>query len=179
MIFKKGSSTPSKATMIMLRMIAIGNLFRMSVVYLKNNKSLLREGMDSNPKHLHEETVEIHRLNMKDVLEGSYPPSDELELATKTPVEIELRKFGTLERWLGHDLFSNAIMKEAKPQGKYPMQIFEETLEKDDWKDFQREESILGHTKPHKSDQYPKESKEKGRKRKGNTGKCCCENPIP
>ena len=48
MILKRGSNLPPYEQLIMLRMIAIENLFRMSLMYLKKNLKALQEAMKKN-----------------------------------------------------------------------------------------------------------------------------------
>ena len=103
MILKKGSSTPSKDTLIMLRMIAIGNFFRISLMYLKKNLEELQEAMEKNPYDVHREHVKVHKAQMKDIIDGFYPPDDPAE-TQKSDSEIEFKKYESLEDWLGHDL---------------------------------------------------------------------------
>ena len=87
----------------MLRMIAIGNFFRISLMYLKKNLEELQEAMEKNPYDVHPEHVNVHKDQMKDIIDGFYPPDDPAE-TQKSDSEIEFKKYESLEDWLGHDL---------------------------------------------------------------------------
>ena len=190
MILKKGSSSPSKATMIMLRMIAIENLFRMSVIYLKNNEKELREKMKINPRGSEDAIIQLHRDRMDDILGGFYPPDNDDERKAFSDEQITERKFGTLEGWVGHDLFVNALAAGGKAGGTSSYKVFESNVDPDEWKDFENSEIAEGREKPDLHAQYPKEKKQIEKGRKGNSrsdykergnpaGKFLCKIQIP
>ncbi len=81
MIFKKGSSSPSKRTMIMLKMIAIENIFRMSLMYLNINKDELRSTMRICAKN-GEESAKLHEDHMENILAGFIPPTEDYEFTS-------------------------------------------------------------------------------------------------
>ena len=76
MIFKKGSSSPSKRTMIMLKMIAIENIFQMSLMYLNKNADELRSTMRSCANN-GEESAKVHEDHMENILAGFIPPTED------------------------------------------------------------------------------------------------------
>ena len=136
MIFKKGSSNPSKRTMIMLKMIAIENIFRMSLMYLNINKDELRSTMRICAEN-GEESAKLHEAHMENILAGFIPPTEDYE-EEYSEDRIEERKFGTLERWVGHDILVNAVLAAGKGSGKNAHQVFETDVQPDEWKAFKK-----------------------------------------
>ena len=194
MILKKGSATPHDEIMIMLRMIAIGNLLQMSVTYLKKNCVALKSAMNKNPNRFEEEIIERHKHKMNRILEGMHPTDNTEDEAEENIDSTEEKHFKHSEKWLGHDLLVNAIAIDGKTGGKGPMRfrVFEDSIVQKEWKDFEAIEKINSRPEPDRYAKYPpdakgskkkKKRKTRGRKQKtrGNKkrGKCYCRNQIP
>ena len=172
MIFKKGSSSPSKRTMIMLKMIAIENIFQMSLMYLNKNADELRSTMRSCANN-GEESAKVHEAHMENILAGFIPPTEDYE-EEYSEDQIEERKFGTLERWVGHDILVNAVLAAGKGSGKNAHQVFETDVQPDEWKAFKQSEKQQNRPPPNRNAEYPPAEKEIGKKEKKIQGKSFC-----
>ena len=150
-MFKKGSANPGEVAMKMLHMIAIENLFRMSLTYLKKNQKKLREGMKENRDQLDSKVVKRHESMMNKIVAGMYPKG-----------KIALANFKQLEIWLGHDLLLNGLAELGKTGGKDKprFQYFVKDVQKDpQWDTFVQEEIAAGRNKPDKDASYKDEPK--------------------
>jgi hypothetical protein len=178
MIFKKGSSSPSKRTMIMLKMIAIENILRMSLMYLNKNANELRSIMRICAKN-GEESSKFHEDHMENILAGFIPPTEDHEKEFYSEDQIEEMKFASLEKWVGHDILVNAIVAAGKGSGKNAHQVFETDVQPDEWKTFKRSEKQQNEPTPNRNAEYPPAEKEIGKKEKKLQGKSFCKNRIP
>jgi hypothetical protein len=152
MILKKGSSYPKDEHVVMVRMIAIENILRMSLMYLKKNVKVLRDGMNRNPDKLDQKVVAKHRKTMDSILRGMYPKE-----------RIALNNFRQLESWLGHDLLVNALAIDGKTggvgEGRY--RVFEKNIKNKIWKIFETSEVNAGRDKPNRLAKYNDQPKPK------------------
>jgi hypothetical protein len=114
----------------MLRLVASEVMFRLSMMLLKTNKSLIFLKMDQN-KDLSPETVKRHRDKMESLLSQMYPKS-----SSKYTDKQSFQKF---ERIVGHDLFVKAIMTISKAKTRFAKDIPEVQ-----WDKFVRDEKIEG-----------------------------------
>jgi hypothetical protein len=147
MILKRGSNLPPYEQLIMLRMIAIENLFRMSLMYLKKNLKALREAMDENLDQLDENVVTKHKKMMNKIIKGMYP---------KGKGKTGLENFKQLETWLGHDLLVNVIASYGKAGGgdEIRFRVFEKNRPEKEWKAFEASEAANGRHKPSREAKY-------------------------
>jgi hypothetical protein len=145
MVLKKGSSYPKEEHVVMVRMIAIENIFRMSLMYLKKNIKALRAGMDDNPNQLDQEIVEKHRKTMNNIVRGMYPQG-----------KNQLENFKQLELWLGHDLLVNGLAALGKTGGKHEtrFRVFIKNIPEKDWKIYQQSEIDAGRDVPKRKVHY-------------------------
>ena len=128
--------------------------------------------MTKNPNNLHDGAIDMHRDQINDIIDGFYPPDNEDERNTHSDSEIDMRKFETFQDWIGHDLLVNAIFAGGKTTGNQRMQVFEDALQGDEWREFEDAEVRLGHAKPDPHAQYPiLEKKDTRNKRKGSNRK--------
>jgi hypothetical protein len=114
----------------MLRLVASEVMFRLSMMLLKTNKSLIFLKMDQN-KDLSTETVKRHRDQMESLLSQMYPKS-----SSKYTDKQSFQKF---ERIVGHDLFVKAIMTISKAKTRFAKDIPEVQ-----WDKFVKDEKIEG-----------------------------------
>ena len=126
--------------------------------------------MEKNPKNLHPQAVEMHKQQLYDLITGFYPPDNPGERGTKSIPEIEFRKFETLEDWVGHDLMVNTIVYRGKVTGKHMLQVFEDAVQQDEWKDFEQSEFDQGYKKPYIDAQYPTPEKKEKTENRQSTG---------
>lgn len=145
MILKKGSKNPNLEFLVMLRMIAIENVFRMSLMYMKKNYKALKEGMVENRDKLDSKVVKKHRKMMDTILRGMYPKE-----------RYALNNFEQLEKWLGHDLLVNTLAADGKTGGGATVRfrVFEKNIDKKKWKTFEETELAEGRSKPDLNAQY-------------------------
>ena len=157
-MMKKGSSHPSEGNMILFHMVAIETFFRMSLMYLKQNHEVLRTAMAINRKELDPKVVDLHLQKMNSIMNGFYPKKEQ-----------EIVNFRTLEKWVGHDIFVNALAAEFKCGGVGRFRVFEKAVSESDWKAFETAEVSAGRPRPDREEQYPQKPLKKGVK----SGKWC------
>ena len=146
MMFKKGSANPGEGIMIMLHMVAIENLFRMSLIYLKKNQKELREGMEENRDQLDAKVVKRHGAMMDRIINGMYPKG-----------KMALDNFKQLETWLRHDLLLNALAAMGKTGGSDQVRhrVFVKDVHKDTkWRTFEQAEISEERNKPNPDATY-------------------------
>jgi hypothetical protein len=171
-VLKRNSQKPNPSTLKMLRYVAVEVLFRLSMMFLKTNETVLLE--TSRRYGISDE----HSVKMERLLLLMIPPPSE--------PSSHKQEFKHLELWLGHDMFVTSIMHSSKTAKNKPQ--YSKVIPKLQWTEFTAEQFSMGRVVPNldsflyaptyredetrtiSSPMKPKRQKtESPKKRKGNT----------
>ena len=103
-ILKQGKQVPHQVVLTMIRLISVGVLFRVSMMFLKANGKTILEKIYS--MSVDEERKRDHAAKIERLLRLYYP--------SKTDPEDRKREFFVMERWVGHDLLTKSVMQESE-----------------------------------------------------------------
>ncbi len=120
------------STLKMLRYVAVEVLFRLSMMFLKTNQTVLLE--TSRRYGICDE----HPAKMERLLLCMIPPPSE-----PSTHKLEFKHF---ELWLGHDMFVSSIMLSSKTVTNTPQ--YSQEIPKLKWKEFTEEQFSLGRVVP-------------------------------
>ena len=131
-VLKRNSQKPNPSTLKMLRYVAVEVLFRLSMMFLKTNQTVLLE--TSRRYGICDE----HPAKMERLLLCMIPPPSE--------PSTHKQEFKHFELWLGHDMFVSSIMLSSKTAKNKPQ--YSKVIPKLQWTEFQARQASMGRVVP-------------------------------
>jgi hypothetical protein len=104
--------------------------------------------MSTNVDNLDEDVIAMYRKKMNDLIQGLYPLG-------KASTRLQ---FAQLERWVGHDLFTDTIfLRSSRTRSpKDPERMFSNHIPKLQWEEYERKEEKKGITIPELGAEFTK-----------------------
>lgn len=135
-IFRRNSQRPNPDILRMLRCVAREVLFRLSMMFLKQNHIRFSEKMEENINRIDPTLVACHKEKIDNLLKSFLPATQ----------HYSKDGFKTMEKCVGHDLLVQAIMVSAK-NSRYK-NLFAKTIPPLQWEKFENDKSAISRRVP-------------------------------